>query len=75
MGEIILYSSSECARCQLVKQMLDNHKVKYEEIIDEKQLMIDKGFERVPVIEVDGKIFDEYVSILNWLRDNGWYSL
>lgn len=75
MGEIILYSYSECVRCKLVKQMLDNHKVKYKEIIDEKQLMIDKGFERVPVIEADGKIFDEYVSILNWLRNNGWYSL
>ena len=77
MGEqhIILYSSSECTRCQLVKQMLNHHKVKYKEILDDKQLMISKGFEGVPVIEVDGKIIDEYVSVLDWLRQNGYYSL
>ena len=77
MGEqhIILYSSSECTWCQLVKQMLNHHKVKYKEILDDKQLMIEKGFEGVPVIEADGKIIDEYVSVLDWLRQNGYYSL
>lgn len=77
MGEqhIILYSSSECTRCKLVKQMLNHHNVKYEEVTDNKQLMIDMGFESVPVVEVDGKIIDEYGCILDWLRQNGWYSL
>ena len=37
--------------------------------------MIEKGFEGVPVIEADGKIIDEYVSVLDWLRQNGYYSL
>ena len=77
MGEqhIILYSSSECTRCTLVKQMLNHHNVKHEEVTDNKQLMIDMGFESVPVVEVDGKIIDEYGCILDWLRQNGWYSL
>ena len=72
---IILYSSSECTRCKLVKQTLNHHKVKYKEIIDEKQLMMDKGFEKVPVLEVDGKVIEEYVGILDWLHENGYYSL
>ena len=72
---IILYSSSECTRCQLVKQMLNHHKVQYKEIVDNKQLMMEKGFESVPVIDVDGKIIDEYIGILDWLQQNGYYSL
>ena len=72
---IILYSSSECTRCQLVKQMLNHHKVQYKEIVDNKQLMMEKGFESVPVIDVDGKIIDGYIGILDWLQQNGYYSL
>lgn len=76
MGEqnITLYSSSECTRCKLVKQMLDHHRVQYTEV-QEKQLMMDMGFEGVPVIEVNGEIIDEYSCILDWIRQNGWYSL
>lgn len=74
MGQITLYSSSECIRCRLIKQMLDVHKVQYEEIIDNQQLMLDKGFYEVPAIEVDGKTIDEYTSVLSWIKKNGWYS-
>lgn len=72
---IILYSTSTCHRCALIKQMLNNHNVKYGEIKDNKQLMIEKGFESAPVIEVNGQIIDDYVRILDWLRKNGYYSL
>ena len=77
MGEerIILYSFSTCIRCNLVKQMLDEHNVQYEEIIDDKPLMIDKEIESVPAIEVNGKIIDQYSNVLSWLRKNGYYSL
>ena len=37
--------------------------------------MMDKGFEKVPVLEVDGKVIEEYVGILDWLHENGYYSL
>lgn len=74
MRKIILYSSSQCIRCRIVKQMLDVHKVQYEEITDNKQLMLDKEFTEVPGIEVDGQIIDTYASVLEWIQDNGWYS-
>ena len=74
MRKIILYSSSECIRCRIVKQMLNVHNVQYEEIIDNKQLMTDKGFSEVPAIEVDGKTIDEYTNVLHWMQTNGWYS-
>ena len=74
-GRIILYTSSECSRCKTVKQMLDCHNVQYDEIADNKQLMLDKGIETVPALEVDNKIIDAYVGVLAWLNENNYYSL
>ena len=53
---IILYSSSGCLRCRLIKLMLESHNVEYIEVKDNKQLMIERGFESAPVLEVDGKV-------------------
>ena len=74
MKQIILYSTSECIRCKLVKQMLDIHKVQYLEVANDKPLMLDKGFTEAPGIEVDGQIIDTYTSVLSWIKKNGWYS-
>ena len=73
--EIILYSSSECVRCKLVKQMLDVHNVSYMELKDQKELAIEKEIEEYPSIEINGKVINGYSSVLTWLRNNGWYSL
>lgn len=74
MGEtVILYSSQECIRCRLVKQMLDTHNVQYTEVND-KRIMIDKGIEQLPALEINEKIM-EYAEILTWLQQNNYYSL
>lgn len=74
MGEkIILYSSTECNRCKIVKKMLDVNQVCYEEVND-KQIMINEGFVQVPVIKVNEKIIEDFTSILAWLEDKGYYS-
>lgn len=76
MGEnVILYSSSKCSRCKLVKQMLDIHNVPYTEIKDQKELAIEKEIEECPSIEIGNRIIDGYSRVLTWLRDNGWCSL
>lgn len=72
-NKVILYSSSECDRCKMVKKMLDFNNVSYDEVTD-KQMMINLGFEQVPVLEVDGKIIENFTSILVWLEDKGYYS-
>ena len=72
---LTLYSLSECRRCGLVKQMLDVHKVQYEEITDNRPLMKEKEIQNAPAIEIDGKIIDEYTYVLEWLQDNNYYSL
>lgn len=67
--QIILYSSSECLRCKIVKHMLDMHHIEYAEILDNKPLMLDKGLEEVPAMEVDGKMIDSYRGVLMWVYD------
>ena len=76
MGEeqrIILYTSDTCERCKIVKKMLDMHSVQYDEITD-RDIILSMDFESVPVIQIGDKIIDNYVSVLSWLRKNGYYS-
>lgn len=71
MNKIILYTSDTCHRCKIVKELLDTHSVEYEEITD-KELMLSMDLESVPAVEVDGKIIDNWVSVLGWLHKNGY---
>jgi hypothetical protein len=49
--------------------MMDIHGIKYEEILDEKQLMLDKGLNEVPAMEVDGKMLGTYREVLMWVYE------
>ncbi len=73
MGDKITLYSTGCERCKMVKRMLDVNQVNYEEISD-KQVMTDKGFEQVPVLQVGDRIIENFTSILVWLEDKGYYS-
>lgn len=54
--KIVLYSTG-CPRCNVLETKLKNKGVDFEEINDTK-LMIDKGFDSVPILEVDGNYMD-----------------
>ena len=54
--KIVLYSTG-CPRCNVLETKLKNKGVDFEAIHDTK-LMIDKGFDSVPVLEVDGNYMD-----------------
>lgn len=70
---ITLYSKYGCIRCDLVKQMLNNHNVPFDEVTDE--LIIEqKEYEQLPMMEVDGTEM-EYIQILYWLKERGLYEL
>ena len=73
MKEILLYTTDTCSRCKIVKDMLNMHSVKYQEVTD-RQLMLNMDLEGVPAIEVDGQVIDNYVSVLAWLESKGYYS-
>jgi hypothetical protein len=53
--------------------MLNIHSVEYNEITD-RDFILSLDLAEVPAIEVDGKIIDEYSSVLAWLKKNEYYS-
>lgn len=54
--KIVLYSTG-CPRCNVLETKLKNKGIDFEEIND-TELMIDKGFDSVPILEVDGNYMD-----------------
>ena len=62
---IILYSN-DCPKCKILKQKLDNAKVNYF-VCSDVETMKEKGFKAVPMLEIDGMVFD-YLSAVNWIK-------
>ena len=54
--KIVLYSTG-CPRCNVLETKLKNKGIDFEEIND-TELMIGKGFDSVPILEVDGNYMD-----------------
>jgi glutaredoxin len=71
LGSVTLYSKDGCIRCDIVKQMLNNHNVLFDEIKDES-IIEEKEYEQLPMMEVDGKEM-EYNQILYWMKERGIY--
>ena len=72
MGKVILYSTVTCHRCKAIKQILQINNVEYDEVTD-IEVMKNKGFQEVPMMEIDKKILD-CGGISAWLKENN-YSL
>lgn len=53
---VLLYSTG-CPKCKVLEKKLEEKNVKFEKIGD-VDLMLAKGFMEVPMLEVDGKLYD-----------------
>jgi glutaredoxin len=62
----ILYST-DCSKCKILKAKLDEKGLSYE-VCSNKDLMINKGFLTVPVLQVDDAIM-EFFDAIEWLRE------
>lgn len=67
MDKIILYSNN-CPRCKILKKKLDDNKINYE-IIDNVDIMIDKGLSTVPVLEINGRMLD-FKEAVEWVNNS-----
>ena len=69
--EIKVYSLPSCPRCMVLKSKLQAKGIEYEEISSE-EILIEKGFMTVPVLQIDDKYyqFGEAVKVINELEDN-----
>lgn len=63
---IILYST-HCPKCTILEKKLNQANIEYE-ICDDTNIMIDKGFDFLPMLEVDGKIMG-FKEAVDWINE------
>lgn len=63
--KIVLYSTG-CPRCNVLETKLKNKGILFEEVNDE-DIMINKGFDSVPILEVDGKPYG-FKEAVEWVN-------
>ncbi len=66
----IIFYSTHCPKCNILKQKLDEKNINYIECND-TDLMLEKGFRSAPMLEVDGNIMD-YFEAIKWVKEI-WY--
>lgn len=62
---IILYSTG-CPKCQILKKKLDTKGISYTTITD-VNVMLSKGFNLMPVLQVHEQIFD-FAAAVEWIN-------
>ena len=63
---VILYSTG-CPKCKILKEKLDSKSITYQ-VCDNAELMTQKGFRSVPMLEVDGVLMD-FLQANNWIKE------
>lgn len=64
--KIILYSTG-CPRCNILERKLEDKLIKYE-VVNDIEVMKEKNFMSVPVLEVDGKCY-KYADAIAWVNE------
>lgn len=64
---VILYSTG-CPKCKMLEANLRRKNIAYKKIND-IDIMTEKGFTIVPMLEVDGEVMDFHAAI-NWANGN-----
>lgn len=67
MSKKVIFYSSKCPRCLVFEKKLQAKGVKYEECND-VQLMLSKGLETAPALEVDGTMMN-FKEAAEWIKE------
>lgn len=65
---ITLYSTF-CPKCKILEKKLDNAKIEYT-ICANREIMEEKGFDFMPVLEVDGQTMN-FGEAVKWVNERG----
>lgn len=63
---VVLYSNN-CPRCKVLKTKLEQNNIGFEENND-VELMAQKGFMTVPILEVDGVVYG-FKEAVEWIKE------
>lgn len=61
-----LYTNN-CPKCKILKQKLDEKGFQYE-VSNDMNLLINKGYKTVPILEVDDT-YMTYIEAVNWIKE------
>ena len=64
---IVLYST-KCPKCKILETKLNQKNMEYTEVND-VDLMLEKGFATVPMLEVNGEVMD-FKAANDWINNN-----
>jgi len=62
---VILYST-HCPRCVVLEEKLEDADIEFE-LIEDQNIMQEKGFMSAPMLEVDGQVMD-FVKANKWIN-------
>lgn len=62
---VILYSTG-CPRCNVLVQKLNSKGIEYD-VVNDVDVMTEKGIETVPVLEVDGQLM-KFPEAMKWVE-------
>lgn len=69
MSNKVIFHSSHCPRCQVLERKLKDKGIEYEENND-IHVMLSKGLETAPALEVDGKLMG-FKEAVDWINSYG----
>lgn len=67
MSNKVVFHSSHCPRCKILEIKLKDKGIEYEENND-IQVMLSKGLETAPALEVDGKLMG-FKEAVDWIKE------
>lgn len=65
--DIVLYSTG-CPKCRILESKLNQNGIKYN-LVDNEDVMIEKGFMSAPMLEIDGNVMN-FTEAMKWVIDN-----
>jgi len=65
---VVLYSTG-CPKCRVLEKKLNTDEIEYS-ISDDINVLVEKGFQSAPVLDVDGD-FLEFKDAVNWIKNRG----
>lgn len=63
---VITLYSNDCSKCRILKFKLENKNIQYD-LCSDINIMISKGFQSMPVLEVNGKTMD-YLDAIKYIE-------
>lgn len=63
---VILYST-KCPKCKVLEAKLNQKSINYDEVND-VDAMVQKGFTAVPMLEIDGVVYD-FKQAVEWIGE------